>query len=135
MSYNVAVAGFARLRGFIARHKNFTMSKKKQNLLSVYSIVSQLTFIVVTPLLLFLWGGGWLIDRFDLPSWVRVLSIFLAVFTMAAGFITFFRQLIRQFGKDDEALKRKQSETATRRFDRRDNDYYADDNDRDKPLF
>jgi hypothetical protein len=110
------------------------MSKKDKNLLSVYSIVSQLTFIVVTPLLLFLWGGGWLIDHFDLPEWVRILSIFLAVFSMAGGFITFFRQLIRQFGKDDDALKRKQNETPTRRFDRRDNDYYADD-DRDKPLF
>jgi hypothetical protein len=107
--------------------------KKEKSLLSVYSIVSQLTFIVVTPLLLFLWGGGWLIDEFDLPSWLRTVTIFLAVFTMAGGFITFFRQLIRQFGRDDESLRRKKDETPTPRFDRRDNDYYAD-NDRNKPL-
>lgn len=107
--------------------------KKKHSGLTAYAQASQLTFVVITPLLLFIFGGQWLVDRFDLPGWVLVVLILLGVLTMISGLITFCRNLIKIYGKDDKRLDAgRLSEKKTPGFDRRDNDYYVS-NDK-KPL-
>ena len=93
---------------------------KKDNPLKVYAVVSQIGFLVITPLLIFIWGGSVLVNKFSLPSWVMILLVF-------AGVGTYLKNLIKMYGgKDDKKTYKYLS-------DRRDNDYYDDDR-RDRKL-
>ena len=83
---------------------------KKDNPLKVYAVVSQIGFLVITPLLIFIWGGSVLVNKFSLPSWVMILLVFAGIITMISGVGT-YKYL----------------------SDRRDNDYYDDDR-RDRKL-
>ena len=49
--------------------------KKKDNLVSVYATVSQLVFVIITPLLIFIVGGYFVTQRFELPEWVMGVCV------------------------------------------------------------
>ena len=93
---------------------------KKDNPLKVYAVVSQIGFLVITPLLIFIWGGSVLVNKFSLPSWVMILLVFAGIITMISGVGTYLKNLIKMYGgKDDKKTYKYLS-------DRRDNDYYDD---------
>ena len=77
---------------------------KKDNPVSVYAMVSQISFLVVVPLLLFIAGGSWLKDYFSLPSWTMIIFVLLGIITMAACVGTYLSHLLKYFdeGKKDE---------------------------------
>ena len=99
---------------------------KKDNPLKVYAVVSQIGFLVITPLLIFIWGGSVLVNKFSLPSWVMILLVFAGIITMISGVGTYLKNLIKMYGGKDEKTYKYLS-------DRRDNDYYDDDR-RDRKL-
>lgn len=100
---------------------------KKDNPLKVYAVVSQIGFLVITPLLIFIWGGSVLVNKFSLPSWVMILLVFAGIITMISGVGTYLKNLIKMYGgKDDKKTYKYLS-------DRHDNDYYDDDR-RDRKL-
>lgn len=100
---------------------------KKDNPLKVYAVVSQIGFLVITPLLIFIWGGSVLVNKFSLPSWVMILLVFAGIITMISGVGTYLKNLIKMYGgKDDKKTYKYLS-------DRLDNDYYDDDR-RDRKL-
>ena len=51
--------------------------EKRDNPFSVYAVASQIGFMVILPLLLFIWGGAWLVEKFSLPQWL--MPVFIAL--------------------------------------------------------
>lgn len=96
------------------------MSEKKENPFSVYAVVSQIGFMVIVPLLVFIWGGSWVVNRFGLPSWVMAICIALGIITMISSVGTYLRQMIRKYGKSDVPKMNKLH------HDVRDHDYYEE---------
>lgn len=99
---------------------------KKENPIKIYAVVSQIGFLVITPLLVFIWGGSVLIQKLNLPSWVMIICVALGIITMLSGTANYLYKLIKHYDHDDKAKYRHLS-------DRRDNDYY-DDSFRNKKL-
>ncbi|MFR2154451.1 MAG: AtpZ/AtpI family protein [[Eubacterium] siraeum] len=66
---------------------------KKDNPLKVYAVVSQIGFLVITPLLIFIWGGSVLVNKFSLPSWVMILLVFAGIITMISEWELILRTL------------------------------------------
>lgn len=101
------------------------MSDKKSPF-AAYAIASQFAFIVLAPLLLFIVGGHYVCERYDLPDWVMVLCILLGILFMVGGAISHLMKLIRIYGKDDKSQYRRYYS------DPRDNDYDDDYENRHK---
>lgn len=92
--------------------------KKNENPFSVYARVSQLAFVIITPLLLFLGGGYYIVDRFELPQWVMGLCVALGIIFMIGGAANYLHTLIKFYEKRDEPAPKAFTSS------RRDNDYY-----------
>lgn len=93
------------------------MSKKLDNPVQTYAVVSQVAFMVITPLLLFIGGGSWLINRFALPSWLMIVFIVLGIGVMVSSVGTYLMKIAKMCddGKKDEYSRLK--------HDKRDHDY------------
>ncbi len=94
--------------------------KKPVRPLQAYAVVSQISFIILTPLLLFAWGGSWLVDKFEMPSFMKLIFVLLGVFTMIASLVNYLLKLIRLYGKTKADKYQKY------RYDKRDHDFYDD---------
>ncbi|MBP3921656.1 MAG: AtpZ/AtpI family protein [Ruminiclostridium sp.] len=93
---------------------------KKENPVKTYAIVSQLGFNIITPLLIFIWGGSVLVNKMALPGWVMVLFIIIGILVMICATVSYLVQLIKRYDKGDD--KKVQKVVSSRR----DNDYYDD---------
>ena len=93
---------------------------KGENPVKTYAIVSQLGFNIITPLLIFIWGGSVLVSKMGLPDWVMALFVVTGIFVMLCGTISYLLQLIKRYDKGDD--KKVQKVVSSRR----DNDYYDD---------
>lgn len=93
------------------------MAKQFKNHIQTYTVVSQVGFMVITPLLLFIGGGSWLINRFELPSWLMIVFIVVGILTMVSSVATYLIKIMKMLddGKKDEYGKLK--------HDKRDHDY------------
>ena len=95
-----------------------TENTGKNNPFSVYAVVSQIGFMVVIPLLVFIWGGSWLIGHFSLPQWLMAVFIALGIVTMISSVGSYLMKLTKKYGKSEVP---KVSEL---HHDTRDHDYY-----------
>ncbi len=95
-------------------------NKKNKNPLSAYAVVSQVGFMVVVPLLIFFWGGSWLVNRFSLPQWLMIVFALLGIFTMIASVGTYLQKIIKMY---DNSKEKKDSPL---HHDLKDHDYYDD---------
>lgn len=93
---------------------------KNENPVKTYAIVSQLGFNIITPLLIFIWGGSVLVNKMGLPDWVMALFVVIGIVVMISGTVTYLVQLIKRYDKGDD--KKAQKVVSSRR----DNDYYDD---------
>lgn len=93
--------------------------KKKDDPISVYVTVSQLAFVIITPLLLFIVGGYFVTQRFGLPEWVMGVCVALGLIFMIGGAVSYLGQLIKLYGKDEKNAPKSYNAP-------RDNDYYDD---------
>lgn len=93
---------------------------KNENPVKTYAIVSQLGFNIITPLLIFIWGGSVLVSKMGLPDWVMALFVVIGIVVMISGTVTYLVQLIKRYDKGDD--KKAQKVVSSRR----DNDYYDD---------
>lgn len=94
--------------------------KKNDNPFSIYVQVSQLAFVIVTPLLVFLLGGSYVVKRFALPDWVMLVCIGLAILFMISGAVNFIVKTLAYYEQRDKKKKQPMAFTSSRR----DNDYY-----------
>lgn len=95
------------------------MGDKKENPISVYAVVSQIGFMVITPLLLFIWGGAWLVNKFNLPSFLTIIFVLMGIFTMISSVGTYLKKLIKKY--DDS--KSKEKEMSPLHHDQKDHDW------------
>ena len=100
--------------------ENNKNKNKSENPIKTYAIVSQLGFNIITPLLIFIWGGSVLVSTLSLPSWVMVLFVITGILVMICATVTYLVQLIKRYDKGDD--KKAQKVVGGRR----DNDYYDD---------
>lgn len=92
---------------------------KKDNPFSVYAAVSQLGFVIICPLLIFIVGGNYAVSRFGLPDWVMPVCVLVGIVFMLGGAVSYLSMLIRRYGKDSKKTPQVYSS-------RDDNDYYDD---------
>lgn len=92
---------------------------KKENPLSVYAVVSQLAFAIITPLLVFIVGGYYASRHFGWPDWAMEVCVVLGIVFMLSGGISYLGKLMRIYGKDNKDAPRSYNSP-------RDNDYYDD---------
>ncbi len=104
------------------------MSKKTDNPIAVYSVVSHIAFIVLTPLLIFVIGGTALVEWLGWPEWVDTIFVVLGILTMLISSFNYLKQLIKMFDKNASGTG-----TTEVSHDRKDHDYY-DDNIKKKRL-
>lgn len=93
--------------------------KKNQNPFSVYAVVSQVGFMIILPLVLFIWGGSWLIKQFALPSWLMIVFVVLGIITMVSSVGTYLRKVIKMYDNKEE-------KTDPLHHDLKDHDYFED---------
>lgn len=79
--------------------------RQKGGLFSAYAVASQVGFLVIIPLLVFIWGGSWLVNRFSLPSWLMVVFVFLGIFVMIGSVTSYLYRMIRMYGGDKKPEK------------------------------
>ena len=96
-------------------------NSKHDNPFSAYAVASQVGFLVICPLLLFIWGGSWLVQRFQLPDWLMILFIFLGIFVMIGSVTSYLFRMIKMYGGDKNPEKNDKL-----KHDIRDHDYYGD---------
>ena len=88
---------------------------------SAYAVASQVGFLVICPLLLFIWGGSWLVQTFDLPGWLMIVFVFLGIFIMIGSVTSHLYHMIKMYGG-----YKKPEKNAELKHDMRDHDYYGD---------
>ena len=81
------------------------MSGKKSPF-AAYAVASQLAFVILAPLLLFIVGGHYVVERYDLPDWVMVVCILLGILFMISGALTHIMKMIRMYCKEDKSKYR-----------------------------
>lgn len=94
---------------------------KRDNPFSAYAVASQVGFLVIIPLLVFIWGGSWLVQRFELPDWLMIVFIFLGIFVMIGSVTNYLFRMIKMYGGD-----KKPEKNSKLKHDVRDHDYYND---------
>lgn len=92
--------------------------KKNENPFSIYANVSQLAFVIVAPLLLFLWGGSAVVKRYGLPDWAMGVCVALGVLFMLCGAGNYIAKLIKLYEKPEKRTPKAFTSS------RSDNDYY-----------
>ena len=94
-------------------------NNKKENPIAVYAVASQIGFIVLVPLLVFVIGGTWLVDTLALPGWVSIVSVAIGIISMTAGAMNYLKKLIEMYDSSESGTGASEV-----RHDRRDHDYY-----------
>ena len=94
---------------------------KKDNPIAIYAVVSQIGFLIITPLLVFVIGGTALSSYMGWPDWVDVVFVSLGIITMLCGAFSYLRKLIKMFDNSESGVG-----TTEVSHDRKDHDYYDD---------
>lgn len=103
-------------------------NNKKDNPFKAYAVASQIAFIVLTPLLIFVVGGSWVTEHFSLPGWVELICVFVGIGLMISCSVTYLNKIIKLYSDNE-----KEQKYAHLKHDRKDNDFY-DDHARKKKL-
>ena len=93
---------------------------KNENPISTYAKVSQLAFVIITPLLLFIGGGWFLSKKVGWPDWAMIICIALGILFMISGAVSYLYKLIKMYEKADKPAPKAFTSS------RRENDYYDD---------
>ena len=92
---------------------------KKDNPIAVYAVASQIGFIVLVPLLVFVIGGTWLVDLLGWPDWVSIIFVAVGIISMTTGAMHYLKKLIAMYDSSESGTGASEV-----RHDRRDHDYY-----------
>lgn len=94
--------------------------KKNENPFAIYAKASQITFVILGPLLFFIVGGYYVVKYFQLPDWVMGVCVALGILFMLGGAISYLGQLIKTYEKSEKRAPKAFTSS------RKDNDYYDD---------
>ena len=92
---------------------------KKDNPVAVYAVASQIAFIVLSPLLVFVIGGTWLVDRLGWPDFLNIVFVIIGITTMSCGAFNYLKKLIAMYDSSESGTGASEI-----KHDVRDHDYY-----------
>ena len=92
---------------------------KKDNPVAVYAVASQIGLIVLTPLLVFVIGGTWLVDYLEWPDWVNIVFVVVGIVSMSAGAMNYLKKLSAMYDSSESGTGASEV-----KHDKRDHDYY-----------
>ena len=92
---------------------------KKDNPVAVYAVASQIGLIVLTPLLVFVIGGTWLVDYLQWPDWVNIVFVVVGIVSMSAGAMNYLKKLSAMYDSSESGTGASEV-----KHDKRDHDYY-----------
>jgi uncharacterized protein (DUF983 family) len=92
---------------------------KKDNPIAVYAVASQIGFIVLTPLLVFVIGGTWLVDALGWPDWLNIVFVAIGIISMSVGAMNYLKKLIAMYDSSESGTGASEV-----KHDNRDHDYY-----------
>ncbi len=92
---------------------------KKDNPIAVYAVASQIGFIILVPLLVFVIGGTWLVEYLQWPGWVNIIFVAVGIISMACGAMNYLKKLIAMFDSNESGTGASEI-----KHDKRDHDYY-----------
>ena len=84
-----------------------------------YVVAGHIVWVIATPLIVFIGGGSWLINRFDWDYRLIIVFVLLGFVFMAAGVWSYGLQLLNMYGGLDDLKNKKKSEPK----DKKDYDY------------
>ena len=61
------------------------MNNNKNSPLRAYIVAGHLGWLIISPLILFIWGGNWLVTRFGWYEWTRIIFVLLGIVVMIGG--------------------------------------------------
>jgi len=70
---------------------------KKDSPLKVYVVAGHLGWLIISPLLLFIAGGSWLVNRFNWDSWLMIVFVLSGLAVMVGGVWAYMKQLINTY--------------------------------------
>jgi membrane protein implicated in regulation of membrane protease activity len=70
--------------------------------LKVYIAAGHLTWVIITPLLIFIGGGGWLVNRFGWDTWVMLLFVLAAIVVMCVNVWSYANQLLKMYSDNND---------------------------------
>ena len=92
---------------------------KKDDPIAVYAVASQIGLIVITPLLVFVIGGTWLVDYLQWPDWVNIVFVAVGIISMACGAMNYLKKLIEMYDSSESGTGASEI-----KHDSRDHDYF-----------
>jgi membrane protein DedA with SNARE-associated domain len=69
----------------------------KDSPLRVYTIAGHLAWLVITPLLVSVGGGNWLVTKMGWSGRVMILFVLLGLVVMISSTAMYFKQLIKMY--------------------------------------
>ena len=87
-----------------------------------YVVAGHLSWLVVSPLVLFIGGGSWLSARMGWGDWTMILFILAGLSVMLLSVVSYLKQLIDVFGKESDSLGTS-NKNQTLKLDNSDYDY------------
>jgi F0F1-type ATP synthase assembly protein I len=101
---------------------SLTDMNKNAKAFKAYLIAGHIVWLIITPLLLFIGGGSWLINRFNWYSWLMIVFIILGLTAMVSGVASYLKQLLEMYyGENSENPEQKKVEQL--KVDKSDYDY------------
>ena len=92
----------------------------KNSPLRVYIVAGHITWLILSPLLLFIGGGGWLVNRFNMSHWWMIVFVLLGLTMMVSGVWSYMKQLLNMF---DDLRDNPDNTLSPELKDKRDYDY------------
>ena len=68
------------------------------------SMLAQLGFSIATPLVLCIFGGRWLQNRFSMGAWILAVGVLLGVGGAISGLVNCLKQFKAEADRDEEKL-------------------------------
>lgn len=91
-------------------------NKQKLSWIRAYVVAGHIAWTIITPLVVFIGGGSWLINKFNLDYRWIIVFVLLALTMMVMGVWSFVKQLLNMY---DDLRSGK-----LHKLDGRDYDYY-----------
>lgn len=85
-----------------------------------YAVAGHFVWAVLTPLVVFIGGGSWLINRFNWDYRIIIVFVIIGIVVMVCGVWSYIKQLLSTF----DSLK--DNTPKVPEFDKRDYDFYYD---------
>jgi peptidoglycan/LPS O-acetylase OafA/YrhL len=84
----------------------------------LYVVAGHIAWLIISPIIFFIGGGSWLINRFNWDSWLMLVFVLLGIAVMVSGVWSYLKKML------DMYYSSKNPGTSPEKHDKRDYDFY-----------